>query len=73
MIHDYTALTILYISWFYANHDKGVVEISKLLSLFIDSLLPIFLENSIGEDEQLVHSNSEREDLEWAKRLDYRL
>ena len=72
-MHDYTALTILYISWFCANHGKGVVRISKLLSLFIDSLLPIFSENSVGEDEQLMCSDSEREDLEWAKRLDCRL
>ena len=47
-----------------ANHGKGVVGISNLLGLFVDSLLPIFLENSIRVNEQLVHSNSEREDLE---------
>ena len=64
---------IVYISWFCANHGKGVVGISNLLGLFVDSLLPMFSDNSVGEDEQLMRSDSEREDLEWAKRFDYRL
>ena len=62
---------IIFILWFCANHGKGVVGIYNLLGLFVDSLLLMFLENPVGEDEQLVHSDSEREDLEWAKRLDY--
>ena len=72
-MHDYTTLTILYISWFCANHVKSVVGISNLLGLFVDSLLPMFLDNYVREDEQLMRSDSEREDLEWTKRLDCRL
>ena len=62
---------IVFIWWFCANHGKGVVRISNLLGLFVNSLLPMFSENSVGEDEKLMHSDSEREDLEWAKKLDY--
>ena len=64
---------IIFISWFCVNHGKGVVRINKLLGLFVDSLLSMFSENSIEEDEQLMCSDSEWEDLEWAKRLDCRL
>ena len=72
-LHDYLGLTILYISWFCANHGKGIVRISNLLGLLVDSFLLMFSENPIEEDEQLVRSDSEWEDLEWAKRDYYRL
>ena len=72
-LHDYSDLNIFYISWLCANHVKGVVGISNLLGLFVNSLLLMFSENFIEEDEQLVYSDSEWEDLEWAKRDDYRL
>ena len=72
-LHDCSYLTILYISWLCANHVKGIVRISNLLGLLVDSFLLMFVENPIEEDEQLVHSDLEREDFEWAKRDDYRL
>ena len=43
---------------------KREIGIGNLLGLFVDSLLLLFSENPIEEDEQSVHSDSEREDLE---------
>ena len=60
---------IIYVSWFCTNHVKGIVRINNLLGLLVDSFLLMFSENPIEEDEELVHSDSEREELEWAKRL----
>ena len=64
---------IVLIPWFCANHGKSVVGINNLLGLFVDSLLLLFLEKPIEEDEQMVHTDSEREDLEWAKEIDYEI
>ena len=50
-LHDCSYLIILYISWLCANHVKGVVGISNLLGLLVDSLLLMFLENAIEKDE----------------------
>ncbi len=51
LLHDCSDLTILYISWFCANHVKGVVGINNLLGLLVNSFLLMFLENPIEEDE----------------------
>ena len=47
--------------------NKDDIELSNLLSLFIDSCLLInyFSGNSSGENEELVHSASDWEELEW--------
>ena len=48
------------------NVDKDDIELSSLLSLFVDSCLLInyFSGNSSGENEELVRSTSDREELE---------
>ena len=59
LLHDCSDLIMLYISWFHANHVKRKLEIGNLLGLFVDSLLLLFSENLIEEDEQMVHTDSE--------------
>ena len=48
------------------NVDKDDIKLSSLLSLFVDSylLMNYFSGNSSGENEELVHSASDREELE---------
>ena len=60
---------------YYIYHDfvLTMFGISNLLGLLVDSFLLMFSENLIEEDEKLVRSDSEREDLEWDKRDDYKL
>ena len=46
--------------------NKDDIELSNLLSLFVDSCLltNYFLGDSSGENEELVHSASDQEELE---------
>ena len=54
------------ISLEHVSMNKDDIELSNLLSLFVDSCLLInyFSGNSSGENEELVHSASDREELE---------
>ena len=54
------------ISLEYVSMNKDDIELSNLLSLFVDSCLLInyFSSDSSGENKELVHSTSDREEVE---------